>query len=619
MNKEKKPNQDRIGSVTKEKIKQQTIRRGKERFNLTPFEDLVHLQSIVSYERRGRKVGAYLLKKSNKDLFCFTFGFETQGIHTTMSESEINPLFDQLEAGLKDLPFNESLTLHLKVERSSKERQKHLDNLIAETTHDELKFLLWGEKARIKQLSEEGLREPKKLYIFATYHERVKGNNPTADWIEKLLSKLELFWYQLKGKELKHKKTAIHSLLRQAFTDGFLAWEQYLSAKLGLKIKAMSAESLWEYLWYKFNESLPIPIPQKLILDDKSVKEEILSNLHITTLLLRESVPIFDRQWVHLNGRYIGVLTFWDKPGGWKDKHSELKYMWDIVAKDLVTDTEIICQISPANPSLIKLAVQRLTKQSNVAIQRASLHANIDVINSIKTRQSIEAQEKLYSGEVPIYTGISLLVYRRSLERLEEACRYVEQCFHRPAWVVRERDITWKIWLQTLPITKDFLLSIPFANRRQVYLSGELIGLLPLVKTRDADLEGLELIADDGSSPIFINLFTKHRNLAIFGTTRSGKSVLVSGILTQALARNIPVVALDYPKPDGTSTFTDYTYYMEQNGGYFDISKQALNLFERPNLNNLEPHLAQERLTDYQDFLCNCLLAMCMCDPFLGI
>jgi hypothetical protein len=315
---------------------------------------------------------------------------------------------------------------------------------------------------------------------------------------------------------------------------------------------------------------------------------------------------------VHLNGRYLGVLTFWDKPGGWKDKQSELKYLWNIVAKDLVTDTEIVCQISPANPSLMKLAVQRLTKQSHVATTSAAQKSNIDVVSAIKTRQSIEAQEKLYSGEVPIYAGISILVYRRSVERLEEACRYVEQCFHRPAWVVRERDIAWKIWLQSLPITKEFLLSIPFANRRQVYLSGELIGLLPLVKTRDADNEGLELIADDGSSPVFINLFNQHRNLAIFGTTRSGKSVLVSGILTQALARNIPVVALDYPKPDGTSTFTDYTYYLEGNGGYFDISKEALNLFDRPNLDNIEPLQRIERLADYQDFLGNCLLAMCI-------
>lgn len=596
--------------VTKEKIKKRTVGWKKNCLTMTPFEDLVHLQTLVNYQKRGRKVGAYLLKKNANDSFCFTFGFETQGIHTTMSETEIEALFDIIESGLKDLPFQESLSIHLGVQKSDRHRQNHLDDLIAKAPLNELKFLLLGEKARIKELSSQGLREPKKLYIFVTYHERFQNENYNSDWLEKSLAKVEKYWYQLKGKELKYKKVALQFLLKQAFTDGFLRWEQFLSVKLGLRVKAMSDEQLWSYLWYKFNDSEPIPIPQKLILDDKGVKEEINSNIHLTTLLLKESVPVFDRQWVHLNGRYLGVLTFWDKPGGWKDKAGELKYLWDVVAKDLVTDTEIVCQISPANPSLMRMAVQRLTKQSNVAIEKASKHSNIDVVNSLKTKQSVEAQEKLYSGEVPIYAGISFLVYRRSRERLEEACRYLEQCFHRPAWVVRERDIAWKIWLQTLPITKEFLLSIPFANRRQVYLSGELIGLLPLVKTRDADKEGLELIANDGGSPIFIDLFTQHRNLAIFGTTRSGKSVLVSGILTHALARNIPVVALDYPKPDGTSTFTDYTYYLDKLGGYFDISREALNLFDRPNLSNLDSKLTEERLADYQDFLCGCLLAM---------
>lgn len=610
LNKPTKTQENKPHSLSKEKIKKQTVGHGSKKQVLTPFEDLVHLQTIVNYQRRGRQVGAYVLKKSPSDPFCLTFGFQVQGIHTTMSDAEIESIFDSIESGFKDLPFGESLTIHLGVEKSDATRQNHLDSLINQTSKDELKFLLYGEKARIKDLSRQGLREPKNLYVFATYHERILGQTQYSDWIEKILAKIEQFWYQLKGKEEKHKKTLLSSLLRQAFSDGFLTWEQFLVAKLGFKVKSLSAKQLWEYLWKKFNDSPPIQIPQQIFFfNDCGIREEINSNLHLTTLLLGES-PVFDRKWVHINGRYVGALTFWDKPGGWLSKSDELKYLWDIVAKDLVTDTEIICQITPANPSLMKLAVQRLTKQSNVAIEKASKHSSIDVVSSLKTKQSVEAQEKLYSGEVPIYAGVTLLVYRRSLERLSEACRYLEQCFHRPAWVVRETDIAWKIWLQTLPITKEFLLSIPFANRRQVYLSGELIGLTPLVKTRDADSEGLELIADDGGSPIFLDLFTQHRNLAIFGTTRSGKSVLVSGILTHALARNVPVVALDYPKPDGTSTFTDYTNYMEDKGGYFDISKEALNLFDRPNLNNIDEKLRHERIDDYQDFLCGCLLAM---------
>ena len=52
-----------------------------------------------------------------------------------------------------------------------------------------------------------------------------------------------------------------------------------------------------------------------------------------------------------------------------------------------------------------------------------------------------------------------------------------------------------------------------------------------------------------------IDFVQERETSPLLGTTRSGKSVLVSGMLSQFLAEGYPIVALDYPKPDGTSTF----------------------------------------------------------------
>jgi hypothetical protein len=152
-------------------------------------------------------------------------------------------------------------------------------------------------------------------------------------------------------------------------------------------------------------------------------------------------------------------------------------------------------------------------------------------------------------------------------------------------------------------------MTVPF-NRRLVYLSSEVPGLMPLVRTQAGDDSGLELIAEEGGTPVFLNLYTQHKNLGLFATTRAGKSVLASGILTQALAHGMPVVAMDYPKPDGSSTFTDYTRFMGKDGAYFDIGKESSNLFELPNLRSLSPKLQQERFEDYKDFLATALVAM---------
>jgi len=35
------------------------------------------------------------------------------------------------------------------------------------------------------------------------------------------------------------------------------------------------------------------------------------------------------------------------------------------------------------------------------------------------------------------------LVHRPNLEQLDEACRYIQSCFRRPAWVEREQDYAW--------------------------------------------------------------------------------------------------------------------------------------------------------------------------------
>jgi hypothetical protein len=69
---------------TKAKIGKRWINDGEAKVRATPFEDECHLASMVQIELRGRKIGAYLLKKGENS-FMLQFGFECQGIHTNPS------------------------------------------------------------------------------------------------------------------------------------------------------------------------------------------------------------------------------------------------------------------------------------------------------------------------------------------------------------------------------------------------------------------------------------------------------------------------------------------------------------------------------------------------------
>ena len=595
----------------KQKIPIITVKEGSRTFTMNALENYLHLQAMVSLRLRNRHLGAYLLKKNKSSPWQLVFGFACEGIHSFLSAEEIDGVFDQVEAGLKDFPQSEAVTFHLGAFKTDRDRQSSLANLLSRSPTDEIKFLLMGERQRIQELSASGLREPKILKVYVTYTFG-SSEQEHGDWTEKALAKLEESLVWMRGEGGATQSLRLEQMLSSGFNNGYLVWEQLFLNKLKLKISPMTETELWETLWYRLNPYTPaIPIPQLLVIDDQGIREEINSEVHSATLLFADSLPKADRKWIYNGGKYTGVLTFWDKPAGWKDKRQQLHYLWNVIARDLVTDTEIFCEISPANPPLIRTTVQRLIKQSTSAAVRASERQNVDVAASINVKRSVEAQESLYEGAVPFHTGITFLVHRNTLEELEDACRQIENFFLRPAWVVRETEVAWQIWLQTLPIVQEKLLNFRYGNRRMVYLSKELPGLIPLVTTLSPDKEGLELIGEDGGTPIYINLFrSEGKHLGVFGTTRSGKSVLVSGILTHALARRVPVVALDYPKPDGTSTFTDYTEFVSPLGAYFDVGAESINLFERPDLSALPRDEQERRFEDYKDFLSGCLLAM---------
>ena len=602
----------------KQKIGKQNVAKNETR--LTPFEDALHLATMLQISLNSRDIGAYLLSKgTQKDRFCFVFGFDCQGIHTTLTFEQIETIFDNLEAGLKDIPLGEKMTLHLGSFRSDKSRQKQLSSLIKQASSQEIKYLLMAERARARELTKAGIRKPKFFRIYVTYTIEPDSNN-TDDWIESLLAKTEIWWSKFKGELTDLENQRLETIITNAYKQGFSRWEQVLSNLMGLNVKPLTAAELWSDIWRRFNHTAPIDIPQLITLDEKGLHEQVnsdlasskllLENIHSTTLLLESEVPVADRRWVHLNNHYIGVLTFLEKPGGWPNKSAQLRYLWEVLARESVVDTEIFCELTAANPTLVKTALQRVLKQSNItALMAQEKNKTIDVSAELKLKKSIAAQEQLYEGAVPIYNSIAILVHRPRLEQLEQATRYIESCFQRPAQVIRETEYAWKIWLQTLPIVWEGLLAKPF-NRRHLYLTSEVPGLMPLVFTKTDDQEGFELIAEEGGSPVHIDLFNQHKNLALFATTRAGKSVLVSGILTQALAHEIPIVALDFPKSDGTSTFTDYTEFMGKNGAYFDISKQSNNLFEQPDLHLLNPEQQQDRLLDYTAFLESALITM---------
>lgn len=156
--------------------------------------------------------------------------------------------------------------------------------------------------------------------------------------------------------------------------------------------------------------------------------------------------------------------------------------------------------------------------------------------------------------------------------------------------------------------SKSLLGALPF-ERRLDELSSNIPPFIPQISPQSPSKTGFELITE-GRVPVYLD-FSEPWHLALFATTRAGKSVLVSMLLTYCLAQGLAVTMMDCPGPDGVSTYTGYTQHL--GGSYLDIGSQVINMFELPNadyvedLDTLEPSVEMER---YQDSIFQVLVAL---------
>jgi hypothetical protein len=600
--------------------KVQSARDGKQ-ISVKPIENDFAAECFVRFEMRGRQASAIMLQSGqpgNENL-RFMFAWEIKGVHTTLKPEQEDGIFDAIEAGLKDLPDTESMTIYMASFASDQKRQRELDRLIEQAPSNQTKFLLMSEKKRIGQLTwrsgkrgkrlARGLRKPKTLRVYCTYTiDSTIVQAQRGDVWEKSLLKIQNGYYNLMGTAQDIQRQRYDIAFNKAFGDGFINWEQLLATKMGLDIRPLNADELWDDVWVRLNPTDAPPLPQVVIATEDGYTEVIHSETHFLTRLIDTQTPFADRSWVKLSERYVAPLVFADKPGGWNSKFHELAYLWKVIAREAVYDTEIFCQVTKANQGIVRENMRRVMKQSMLDQEViAKKGPAIDVAASLKQQKAVRAQEALYEGAVALQTATVFLVHRDSLVKLDEACRYLENCFFQPARIEREREYAWKIWLQTLPICWETLLAKPF-NRRLLFLTGEAPGMMPLVCPNSIDRGGFELVSEEGGVPLFINPFDQHRNIALFATTRAGKSVLTAGLLTHGLARGIPTIIMDFPPSDAASTFKDWTYFM--GGAYFDIGRESNNLLELPDLSAFEPKERLERLADYTDFLESAIMTM---------
>jgi hypothetical protein len=587
-------------------------RLGTQRYTFKPFEDESHLECICRLALRGRDVGAYLLKKRSQ--LTFVFGFRPLGIHTLLAQGQAETVLGHLEEGLKGFRPGDRLRIHLRSFAEDMTRQQELDALIQDSNSLESQFLLMAQQRAVRELTSQGLRQPKQIYMFAS-HTVEAGKSTHSDHTEKVLAWFADRYDAFKGAKDKKEQQQYLQLLNAAFTDGYLHWEQQINSRMGLQASPMGADHLWQYLEAQFNHAQGRPIPQCLSLTETPqglvFKEEIKEELHAASVLIRgengrPSHPKADRQWVKVKDKFVGAVVLESKPMGFTSPEHQLYFLWQALSQ--FSNCEFVCELAAADRTMTRMTLQRLTKQNLTATYRANLLKNVDVASQMRMKQGVEAQEQIYQGALPIWVSVVAFMHEESPESLAEACQKLTNTFHQGEFI-RETEVAWSLWLRSLPIVKDWLLG---DGRKQLYLTNEAPGLMPIACPRQIDSRGIELITHEGNMPLYIDIATKHRGMLALAETRVGKSVLATEIFVWAIANGMNVISLDYPKPDGTTTYTDLVKFFGDKGAYFDVGSETNNLFQIPDLRHLPEKQQQERLDDYKEFLVKALDTMVM-------
>ena len=577
----------------------QVCRPGEKPELLFPIEGELDLVTHIDFDCNGRQFGAYLLQITDRK-YRLVFGFQCDGIHPNLPWERIDPIYNRLSAGFKDLPEGEVLTIHMKSFVDNTARMQELSKTVENCQSDVLKYIMMTEQKRLQTLTEKGMRKPKSLTLFATF-----TFDPEADVKD---DKIEAFGKGLYKVFSKFSGAAPIAKSREfteflvAGVNAFYLWEQILTNKMGLGVRPLSTQELWADLWARVNNTPAPPVPQRIFFDGKTATQNIYRPLHPLSILINEesSLPTADYRWIRTKGKFVGVMSMLDQPDEWSDKLDALNYLWNKLGEDSVYDIEHIAQITAVDRGVSRKKLKDLTDEEIYKASKAAAEGDINVAASMNAEEAIEAQQVLHKGGVELAMSSTFLVHRNTVEELDRACDYLKSLFLYPAHLHREYTYTWWTWLQTFPVAWDMSLSRPFAREGKVF-TNYVPGTVSLALINTYDKGGFELISNDGGVPLYIDIINNHHHILWIATTRGGKTVATVGMLNGVLAEGMPVTIIDCPPTKDASSFRDYTRLL--GGAFFDVGSESSNIFEVPNLSYLSEADREDRRKDAQESL----------------
>jgi hypothetical protein len=598
---------------------------GKKR-TLHYLETATHLQSIVNYTLpNATQAGALLLNTSGKPdapEYKLRFIWECQGIHNDFGEVEASSILNSIASLGHELPIGEKLRVEY---QSFSDRTERLNELIAlfENAPPQSQLLIAEEMKILQDLDIRGQRRPHRIFLMGTFTLNLEKKQQKL--IEKAIAFGALWYQRLSGSVKEVRQQVIDEVLLKGYEQGFLEWQNLFRDRLQLKTVPLTGEGVWQHCWQELNRFndraeglVPEPAPQliEFNLQNGTIGEKIRTKLHPTSVMMRypSAIPASNRDRVVVDRRHVGSLFLQSQPKVFEESDNksyiqvELNFLASLMAKSSAHDFRIMLELSRPEEFGVRYNNQQLIRQNHYLKKHKEAKGQVDILADEELKDAIETERMLIRGDTNLEFALCIFVYRESVDEMHRAADEISSHFKSPSIMMLEVDTTDALWLSSLPFFGRSML-VDVRDRRDRERPEIVAAYFPLITTVNAHKSGIEFIANSNGSPIYLDPFKYQGHIALWGKTRSGKSLLAAYIIHLALALGIPVTILDQLPTKEASTFKDFTANL--GGSYVDVFNDSINFFETPLISeDLDSETRDDMKKQNEEFILQILTCM---------
>lgn len=278
-----------------------------------------------------------------------------------------------------------------------------------------------------------------------------------------------------------------------------------------------------------------------------------------------------------------------------------LRYMWNIIAdKKNITDCQVVTELTADRSGYERLLLDRTVSDAMKREALALKKQTVDVVAVRQREQALEARDILEDNHIPFWVSCGIWLYRDNLEDLEQDINSL--CESVPsAAVERVLYYTEDVWLQSRAYEWEAFLTKP-NHRRQKYLSFQAAPTIPLMATQKINNQGMMFLSRELNTPLYLDIANQKNHTGIFATSGAGKSNVILEMIIESVIYDQRVVLFDFPRPDGSSTYTVLIPILQKLGvkaAYHDVRKNVTNVVEMPDLSNAtDERNRQDRKSD---------------------